>query len=411
MPSRFRGGQCGFPAPSAVSRQPVRLAARVVPVACTGRVYPRPGCWQAGGMDPVIVIGAGIAGISCARVLADAGLPVRVLDRAGQPGGRMASEQHAGRPVDTGASYFTVSDDRFGLLVQGWQRRGLARPWTGTFEVYEPRTTRLNTGPLRWAAGAGLRTLVQDLADTAGLSVERAEVDRVGAELAGTGASGLRVDSRRASAVVLAMPDPQARAILHPALAAERAGLSAAFEPVLVLTAGWPERVWRDFDGMFVNGDERLSWIADDGSRRGDGAPVLVAHSTTSWAAGQPQPDLQPVVHQPGSHQPEHAAGSLLQALREVLDIDATPAWTQLHRWPYAKPAAGRAVSFQLWPSRVGACGDGWSERPRVEAAFLSGLLLGQALVSRLDKPLGQAAGRPSSGSEGRGDGPRPELA
>jgi renalase len=160
---------------------------------------------------------------------------------------------------------------------------------------------------------------------------------------------------------------------------------------VLVLSAGWPERAWSEFDGMFVNGDERLSWIADDGSRRGDGAPVLVAHSTTSWAAAQlstsdldqPNPD-QPNPDQPREDPLEEAARSLLQALREVLDIGTAPAWTHLHAWPHAKPAAGRAASFQLWPSLVGACGDGWSPRPRVEAAFLSGLLLGQALARRL---------------------------
>jgi renalase len=318
-------------------------------------------------MDPVIVIGAGISGISCARTLARAGLPVRVLDRDGRPGGRMATAEYAGRPVDTGASYFTVSDARFEEVVLDWRRCGLARPWTDTFDVYrEGAVGEPSTGPLRWAAGAGLRALVQDLADEAGLSVENADVQLVSAS-----GSGLAVDGRAASAVVLAMPDPQARAILHPALAAERAGLYAGFDPVLALSAGWPERGWTMRDGMFVHGDDRLSWVADDGSRRGDAAPVLVAHSTPSWAREH-------------LDQPEAAAQALLQALREVLDISSAPSWTRLQCWRVARPAASRHASFQLWPSMVGACGDGWSERPRVEAAFLSGLWLGHALAGHL---------------------------
>ncbi|MEO7262791.1 MAG: FAD-dependent oxidoreductase [Jatrophihabitantaceae bacterium] len=345
-------------------------------------------------MDPVIVIGAGIAGVSCARALAEAGVAVLVLERNRQPGGRMATGEHAGRVVDTGASYFTVSDERFDILVRDWQRRGLARPWTDTFEVYRERAFRLSSGPLRWAAADGLRTLVQDLADTAGLRVEQCEVDSVsshGSPSANGSSDGSRlaVDGRPAAAVVLAMPDPQARAILHPGLAAERAGLHTLFEPVLALSAGWPERGWRRLDGVFVHGDERLSWIADDGSRRGDEAPVLVAHSTPSWAARQLGLGDQP--GQPGQlgqlgqpDQPAEAVEGMLQALSEVLGVDAAPSWTRLDQWLHAKPAAGRAAGFQLWPSLVGACGDSWSPRPRVEAAFLSGLRLGNALAAVL---------------------------
>ncbi len=336
-------------------------------------------------MDQVVVIGAGMAGVSCARALRAAGLPVRLLDRAGRPGGRMASAEHAGRMVDTGASYFTVSDGRFAEVVRDWQRRGLGRPWTDTFDVYSEGMVSRTTGPLRWAAGAGLRTLVQDLADTAGLVVERLVVEAVE-----TTTGGLRVAGEPAAAVVLAMPDPQARAILPPALARDRAGLYARFEPVLALSAGWPERAWQPLDAMFVHGDQRLSWIADDGSRRGDGAPVLVAHSTPSWAAEQlgqsdaADPSDRSDPADQAAERLDAAAGELVRALRQVLHIESEPSWTSLHRWTYAKPAAGRPVSFQLWPSRVAACGDGWSQRPRVEAAFLSGLLLGAALADRL---------------------------
>jgi renalase len=318
-------------------------------------------------MDPVIVIGAGISGISCARVLVEAGVAVRVRDGGRRIGGRMAVEHLGGRPVDTGASYFTVSDARFEEVVRSWRHRGLARPWTDTFEVYsDGEFSRRSTGPLRWAAGGGLRSLVQDLADTAELSVEQVDVASVRSR-----DGVLTVDGRPAAAVVLAMPDPQARRILHPELSAERAGLWAPFEPVLVLSAGWPERRWPELDGVFVHGDERLSWIADDGRRRGDGAAVLVGHCTPAWAAQH-------------LDQPAAATEPMLRALRAVLDLDTAASWTRLHRWSYARPAAGRVASFQLWPSLIGACGDGWSPRPRVEAAFLSGWQLGQALAARL---------------------------
>ncbi|HEX8631665.1 MAG TPA: FAD-dependent oxidoreductase, partial [Catenuloplanes sp.] len=80
----------------------------------------------------VIVVGAGIAGLACARALTAAGVPVQVLERSRVPGGRLASKRFDKRPTDLGAAYFTVSDPAFDGVVQRWHAEGLARPWTRT---------------------------------------------------------------------------------------------------------------------------------------------------------------------------------------------------------------------------------------------------------------------------------------
>ena len=84
---------------------------------------------------PVTIVGAGISGVACARVLAAAGIPVELVDRGRRVGGRMASRRHEGRPADIGASYFTVSDPAFEEVVARWAEAGLARGWTDTFGV------------------------------------------------------------------------------------------------------------------------------------------------------------------------------------------------------------------------------------------------------------------------------------
>jgi len=48
----------------------------------------------------VIVIGAGVAGLACARELARRGVPVRVLERARGVGGRCATRHVDGQPID-----------------------------------------------------------------------------------------------------------------------------------------------------------------------------------------------------------------------------------------------------------------------------------------------------------------------
>ena len=305
----------------------------------------------------VCVVGAGIAGTACAQALVAAGAQVVVLDRGRRPGGRMASRLLHGRPVDLGASYFTAGDPRFRAVVDGWVARGLARPWTDTFTVLPSRERR--AGPLRYGAPRGLREVVTDLAQ--GLDV-RSEVD-----VSSVG-PGPTVDGTAYDAVVLAMPDPQALRVLDPALAAEREALAdRAWQPVLAIAAGFAGRAW-DLDGAFVHGSDVLDWVADDGSRRGDGAPVLVAHSTAGLAAGH-------------LAAPDAAVPVLVDALREVLDLPE-PSWTHVQRWTHAKPVGERGAPYWLGAAGVGLCGDGWG-RSRVEAAWLSGHLLGTAVAAR----------------------------
>ena len=312
----------------------------------------------------VAVVGAGLSGAACARALSAAGVDVQVIDRGRAPGGRMASRTVEGRPVDLGASYLTARDERFAAVVDDWVARGVARPWTRTFSVVGPDGPREpTTGPLRYGSPGGLRSLVVDLLGDLPVARET-PVARVGA--------GPTVDGTPYDAVVLAMPDPQAGRLLDAALADERAAVEGrTWEPVLALAAGWTERHWdAAFDGCFVHDDEVLGWIADDGRRRGDGAPVLVAHSTSPFAERHLE-------------QPEAATAELAEAVQRLLGVAVDPTWTQVQRWSYARPAEPREQPFHLGPQRVGLCGDGWGS-PKVETAWLSGHLLGEELARRL---------------------------
>ncbi len=315
---------------------------------------------------PVVVVGAGIAGVACARELAAAGVPVRVLDRGRAIGGRMASRRLDGRVVDTGASYLTAAEPEFLGLVSGWRERRLVRQWTDTFHTAEPGgLTGARSGPLRWATPHGLRSLVEDLA--VDLDVEHpVEVEAL--TLAG---STVLVDGVPTSGVVLAMPGPQALDLLPDTALTERAASDREWEPVLALAMGWEERCWPDLDGIFVNHSPVLAWVADDGRRRADAAPVLVAHSTAAFAAGH-------------LDDPEAAIPVMVKALVDVLGLEDQPVWTSMHRWSLARPSRGRDEPFHLGELGIGLCGDGWHGRPRVEAAWLSGRDLGREMARRL---------------------------
>jgi len=307
-------------------------------------------------MAEVVVVGAGIAGIACAVELAAAGVPVRVLERARTLGGRMASADLEGRPVDYGAAYFTVRDPEFAAVVEGWRTAGLARQWTSELTVFGAEGSRTKAGPMRWAAPHGLRSLVVDLAQGLDITFGH-EVHRVGPG----------VDGHPADVVVLAMPDPQAERLLDAGSAAGAAVAGRPWRPVIAVTAAYVEREWTPLPAAFVNDHPVLSLIADDGDRRGDGAAVLVAHTTAAVARRY-------------DGDPDGAVPEVLAALGELLGLQQRPRWTRAHRWRYAAPERERDTPFLLTSDGIALAGDGWG-RSSIETAWRSGTLLGRELL------------------------------
>jgi renalase len=316
----------------------------------------------------VLVVGGGMSGIACARALAAAGTPVRVLERSQHVGGRMASRpMPAGADgqahvVDLGAAYFTVRDEEFAAVARGWQERGLAVPWTDTLASREPDGSWTSRpGPDRWCAPSGLRSLVADLA--VGLPIQ------LGHTVSAV-EPGPAVDGLPACAVVLAMPDPQAARLLHPALRAGSVVADREWEPVISVVLGYGHRSWEPLSAAFVNGHPDVGLIADDGDRRGDLAPVLVAHTTAERARKH-------------LDDPDGAIAPVAAAVGELLGLSDAPAWTHAHRWSYASPAQPHDDEFRLDDDLIGLCGDGWGS-PKVETAWRSGTLLGRAIAARV---------------------------
>ncbi len=311
----------------------------------------------------VLIVGAGLAGVACARALDSAGVGVRLIERSGRSGGRMSSPPLHDRPVDLGAAYFTVSDDEFSSLVSGWALRGLATPWTDTLRSRDADGSwSQKSGPTRWSAPGGLRSLVADLAQ--GLPIEtRRTVSAV--------TPGPAVDGEAATAVVLAMPDPQAARLLDPALRAATVVADRAWNPVIAVALGYERRGWDELPAAFVNGHPDVALIADDGARRGDGAAVLVAHTTAERA-------------QRHLDDPDGAVAPVVAAVTELLDLPDAPAWTHAHRWTFASPAESRDEEFHLDDDLVGLAGDSWGAS-KVQTAWRSGTLLGRALAARVN--------------------------
>lgn len=268
-----------------------------------------------------------------------------------------------GRVVDYGASYFTVSDPDFRDLVDSMVQAGIVRPWTDTFHVHtEGAMAGVKTGPMRYAAPGGLRTVVDHLAD--GVANIQTETHVESVELS---PSGVQLSDHRADRLALCMPQPQAERLVAPGTLPN---VGITWEPVIAVTLVFDEQQWMDIDGVFVNDDPVITWIADDGKRRGDDAPVLVAHVNPVFAARH-------------LDDPSGVLPNAIAATRRVLAIDALPSWSWAHRWSLARPIAALDEEFWAHPELpVSLAGDAWAGGPRVEAAWLSGRALGQAMAA-----------------------------
>jgi hypothetical protein len=217
---------------------------------------------------------------------------------------------------------------------------------------------------MRWAAPGGLRSLAEHLAGGLDLRLRRS-VRSV--------EPGPLVDGEPADAVVLAMPGPQARRLLHPRLVATiTAAQAQRWSPTLATVLHYPARAWDDFAGAFVNGHPVLTSVFDDGDRRGDRAPVLVAHCTEQFA--RPHADDPP------------AAGTAVEgAVRDLLGLPMAASRVHVHRWSFAQPqppADATAAGFHLDDTeRVALVGDAFGP-PRVQTAWLSGHRLGRTMAA-----------------------------
>ncbi|MFF6996355.1 NAD(P)/FAD-dependent oxidoreductase [Streptomyces sp. NPDC008313] len=100
-----------------------------------------------GGAPDVLVAGAGLAGLACARDLLAAGLAVRVLEASDGVGGRMRSDRHNGFVIDRGFQVFNTS------YPQSRQRLSLRdlrlRPFTPGVLVHTEQGRRRFVDPTR----------------------------------------------------------------------------------------------------------------------------------------------------------------------------------------------------------------------------------------------------------------------
>lgn len=296
----------------------------------------------------VAIIGAGVAGLTCAQSLQKAGYTVVILEKSRGVGGRVATRQIDDYRIDHGARYLEPVGENVQDLIQLMQQQNSLKLWTET--LYELKDNQLkpalNQFP-KYIAADGMNSVGKFLAEDLEIWFNRRVINLSKAQnktwhlsLEQTHHTAkdkpLAVEAKL---VVLAVPAPQALTLLEPLehqLSSDFINpiRSIEYDACITVMAGYSDEQKSAFEQRKIDWkavvfpeDSILDWVGLDSSKRQSAQfPAVVIHSSAEFAKQHLDTvDLEAV----GQQLIQTAATHLMSELNQF-------EWMKVHRWRYA---------------------------------------------------------------------------
>jgi len=307
--------------------------------------------------DQVAVIGAGLAGLTVARALTDAGHSVVVFDKGRGLGGRMASRRRYGWRFDHGAIVLRPTDEGFSTFLTQTEDQGFAAPWK-------------DAGG--WTGLPGMsgcvKPVVQSL--TIHTQAEVTGLERRGDKWTLQGdeqSEGLQFDQ-----LILAIPQPQALRLLSPWPDLQALIAPAEMDPCWTVMVGFETPLPTD-DSYAKDLSGPISVIARETAKPGRELPgdAWVIQASAEWSSAHLEREQTEVVP------------PLLAAFFASVDCPpVAPVIGMAHRWRYAltrKPLGQPHVRADAVGLSI--CGD-WCLGHSAQDAFNSAHSLASELLA-----------------------------
>lgn len=317
----------------------------------------------------VLIVGAGIAGLTAARSLRSAGKNVVVLEKSRGLGGRAATRRWGDTPVDHGAQFFTARSPEFRAQVDDWLQRGVCFEWSrGLHRSSEhgPQPPEGDNFP-RYACREGMASLGRDLArPDPSFVVRECKVTSIQRHPSAweLGTEDGRVFKARS--LIMTPPPPQSADLLASAAPDAAAMLSSLpMTPCLALVARYLRKnyPWR---GVQAPEHPVISWIGHDTSKRPDlhpDATILVIHASPTFSRDN------------FGVSEDVIAAQLLESASGMVSEDLTASADHfLQRWRYALGPDASTHHAQIIPGAPSLvlAGDAIAGG-KIEGAWLSG--------------------------------------
>ncbi len=319
------------------------------------------------------VIGAGLAGLTCARALRRVGLFVDLFEQEKVIGGRLATTRLGLESFDHGAQYLTARTTEFRKFMEEVTGLGYAARWTPRMKLDgEEGAGQM----LPWYVGTpGMSALVRPLTESIRIHMGRKvyTIDR--------GEKGWHIwfeDETSVgpfSAVAVTAPAPETRMLLGRIESLSESISKARMAPCWALMVRLEERVLPEQD-VYSDMTEVIRWISRNNTKPGRNArgETIVIHASPTWS------------RETEDQEPEAIAEELWGEVCHALALPPVrPQRMTAHLWRHGLVDQSLGESFVYSSDHmVGAAGD-WCLGRLAEHAFESANGLARAIIQSLD--------------------------
>jgi predicted NAD/FAD-dependent oxidoreductase len=322
----------------------------------------------------ILIIGAGISGLLAGKILSQAGIEVKILEKSRGVGGRMSTRRFHKGIFDHGAQFFTSRNQEFRQWIEKWKDAGAVESWFGNQSAGRQLSTFENH--TRFIGVNGMTSVPKQLAKELGVhtgtlikAISMAENYWI--------AESDNGDRYSASAMILSAPIPQSLKLLEAGdvtipMEEAKTLLSIEYDPCIA--------------GLILL--ENASKIPPPGGMK-------FREGQIQWLGDNTQKGISPEATAVTVHaSADFSRKNFDKAEAEIADLliaEASP-WLgskvldwQIHKWRYSKPGITFPAQYFETTALDGLymIGDGFGGA-KVEGAALSGMKLAAHLQKKM---------------------------
>jgi renalase len=318
----------------------------------------------------ILIIGAGLAGLSAANDLQQAGHSVLVVDKGRGLGGRLAGRRIGAATFDHGAQFFTARESRFKAAVEGWIKEGIAEEWYSSYPGRPNGHPRYRGVPTMTAVAKYLATDIHVMRTT--------RVDSISQQGDGWLAELNNSETINAKAMLITSPVPQTIDLLATGQITvptdKQARLNRIqYESCIAVMAILDGPTAIESPGAIALEDGPIAWITDNLQKGVSKIPAVTIHASGDFSA-------------------EHLNHDRMEIGQRLIDAagvylgDARVTEYQVHGWRYSKPTIVDDAPCILLSETtdlppLAIAGDAFAG-PRFEGAVQSGWAAAKALMN-----------------------------